>query len=68
MTKRLIDVDDCLLAQARATLGTSTMKETVNQALTEVVRAELRRRHAERLAAGDGIDLGRDEVMAQAWR
>ncbi|MGH9209898.1 MAG: type II toxin-antitoxin system VapB family antitoxin [Acidimicrobiales bacterium] len=37
MTKRLIDVDDDLLDRARLTLGTETLKETVNSALAVVV-------------------------------
>jgi Arc/MetJ family transcription regulator len=31
--KRLVDVDETLLEQARATLGTSTIKDTVSEAL-----------------------------------
>jgi Arc/MetJ family transcription regulator len=68
MTKRLVDIDDDLLERARRTLGTGTMKETVNRALEEAAAAELRRRHAERLASGDGTDLGREDTMAEAWR
>lgn len=33
MTKRLIDVDDEALGAARAELGTTTLKDTVNTAL-----------------------------------
>ena len=33
MTKRLVDIDDEALLAAQAELGTSTMKETVNEAL-----------------------------------
>jgi Arc/MetJ family transcription regulator len=33
VTKRLIDVDDAALDAARAQLGTSTIKDTVNEAL-----------------------------------
>ena len=40
MTKRLVDVDDEVLAQARRILGTETMKDTVNRALREVVRRD----------------------------
>lgn len=36
MTKRLIDVDDSVLASAQARLGTATIKETVNTALRRV--------------------------------
>jgi Arc/MetJ family transcription regulator len=68
MTKRLIDIDDDLLRVAKETLGTKTMKDTVNTALAEVVRAALRRHHAERLASMEGLDLDDPEVMADAWR
>ena len=68
MTKRLIDIDDSLLEQASSALRTRTMKDTVNQALGEVVRAELRRRHADRLAKMEGLELDNPEVMAGAWR
>lgn len=68
MTKRLIDVDDTLLEQARSALGTRTMKDTVNHALDEVVRGQMRRRHAERLLAMDGLDLADEGVMSRAWR
>lgn len=44
------------------------MKETVNAALSEVVAAELRRRHLLRLRTGEGMDLDDDEIMAGAWR
>ena len=67
MTKRLIDVDDTLLEQASGVLRTRTMKDTVNQALCEVVRAQLRRRHADRLVRMDGLEINNSEVMAGAW-
>ncbi len=68
VTKRLIDVDDTLLEKASGVLRTQTMKDTVNQALGEVVRAELRRRHADRLVRMDGLAIDDPEVMAGAWR
>jgi Arc/MetJ family transcription regulator len=33
VTKHLVDIDDAALASAQAELGTSTMKDTVNEAL-----------------------------------
>lgn len=68
MGKRLVDVDDHLLEQARKILGAATMKDTVNRSLAEVVRADKRRRHARRLLEMDGLDLDDAEVMDQAWR
>jgi Arc/MetJ family transcription regulator len=67
MSKRLVDIDDQLLAEASAVLGSGTMKETVNRSLEAVVLAARRRRHADRLAAMEGLDLADGEVMAGAW-
>jgi Arc/MetJ family transcription regulator len=39
VTKRLVDLDDDALAAARARLGTSTIKDTVNEALRQVAAA-----------------------------
>lgn len=68
MTKRLVDIDDALLAAAREALGAGTMKETVNTALRIAADLELRRRHLARLQADGLPDLRDDEVMASAWR
>ncbi len=65
VTKRLIDIDDEALAEARRVLGTPTMKATVNEALREVVALDRRRRFVARLAAGEGIDL---DLVTDAWR
>ena len=50
--KTTIDVDRALALQAAEILGTPTLKATVNQALREVVDAELRHRLATRIRAG----------------
>jgi Arc/MetJ family transcription regulator len=68
MTKRLVDVDDELLARAQEILGTKTMKDTVNGALGETVRRQLWRRHIERLRTMEGLDLDDPDVMKSAWR
>lgn len=68
MTKKLVDIDEAVLAQATAVLGARTMKDTVNQALAEVVRLGERRAHAARLAGMEGIDLADEQVMGGAWR
>jgi len=69
MTKTLVDIDDELLEAARAALGTSTKKDTVNAALREVLAMQ------RRAAAVDGLVewLGRNEpwddsVRDRAWR
>jgi Arc/MetJ family transcription regulator len=68
VSKRLVDIDDDLLDEASAVLGTSMMKQTVNRSLEQVVLAARRRRHADRLEAMRGLDLARPRLMAGAWR
>lgn len=68
MSKRLVDIDDELLAEATKILGASTMKEAVNRSLEEVVRAASRRRHVDRLRNMRNLDLDDPAVMAGAWR
>lgn len=68
MRKTSVEVDDRLLGQARELLGTSSIKETIDGALREVVRAEARRREIRALAVMDGLDLADEKVMARAWR
>jgi Arc/MetJ family transcription regulator len=46
MTKTLLDVDDDLLAEATAALGTSTKKDTVNEALRLAVETTRERRRS----------------------
>jgi len=50
--KTTIDVDRDLADEVAEILGTTTLKDTVNLALEEVRRAELRRRLAERVRSG----------------
>jgi Arc/MetJ family transcription regulator len=38
MTKHLVDIDDDSLAAARAELGTTTIKDTVNESLRRAAR------------------------------
>ena len=68
MRKTSVDVDEHLLDQVREVLGTSSMKETIDGALREVMRGEARRREIRALAAMDGLDLADEKVMAKAWR
>ena len=70
MTKRLVDIDDEILEEARHALGTTTLKDTVNQSLRTAVREHRRsqitredlRRVGELL-----LDLSDPDVMAKAW-
>src|SRR5579859_1037722 len=64
-----IEMDDALLAEARSVLGTRGLKETVDRALTEVVRASRRRALASRLASGAGLDFDDETTRAaRQWR
>lgn len=54
-----IEVDEALLAQAQAALGTRGLKDTVDAALKEIVRRALRGQLAKRLESGEGIDRSR---------
>ena len=67
MTKRLVDIADEKLDQAREILGETTLKGTVNAALDEVIALDRRRRLLERLTNQSGIDLAEDDVMREAW-
>jgi Arc/MetJ family transcription regulator len=68
MRKTSVDVDDRLLEQVRGVLGTSSIKETIDRALREVMRVEARRREIAALGVMDGLDLADEKVMAKAWR
>lgn len=52
MTKRLIDLDDELLAQAQRELGTSGVSDTVRLALQQAAAASARAHQVEWLASG----------------
>lgn len=68
MTKILVDVDDTLLADAMALLGTKTKKETINHALSEIVGRERRLKAYEdlrELAASGALDL--ESLREPGW-
>jgi Arc/MetJ family transcription regulator len=67
MRRTSLEVDEERLARAQQALGTTGIKETIERALDEVVRADLRRRLAERVRSGEGIDRG-DEVLEASRR
>jgi len=70
MTKRLVDLDDDTLDAARRVLGTATIKDTINTALTRSVETAGRRKITDedlKLFAEAARDLGDPEVMRKAW-
>ena len=65
MTKRLIEIDDELLAQAKEAVGARTISETVRRALEGAVTAADPSRFDRLVDALSGIEFGnRDD----AWR
>lgn len=65
--KTALLLDDELVAQVKALLGTRTTSETLAEALREVIRVRGRARHLERLHRRE-LDLPDPEVMRGAWR
>ena len=60
-----LDIDDDMLSQARTILGTRGVKDTVDEALREVVRREAGERIVSWLKEND--DLHNPEIMERAW-
>lgn len=57
VSKRLVDIDDDLLDQARRAAGTPTIKATVEAGLRRLVDADLTERHVRRLRRRNALDL-----------
>ena len=68
MRKTSVDIDEHLVEQAKVLLGTVSIKETIDSALREIVRMDIRRQEIRALAKMDGLDLADEKVMAKAWR
>lgn len=57
MTKRLVEIDDELLARAKSAAGTGTIKATVEIALRRLADEETVLRHVRRLRRAGALDL-----------
>jgi Arc/MetJ family transcription regulator len=68
VTRTLIDTNDELLERARAILGTGTKKDTVNEALAQVVALHARRQFLDDARRGDLADATDPDVEDLAWR
>ena len=68
MRKTSVDIDEHLIEQVKVLLGTVSIKETIDSALREIVRMDVRRQEIRALAEMDGLDLSDATVMAKAWR
>ena len=61
VTKRLVEIDDDLLARAKGAAGTETIKATVELALRRLADQESVLRHIRRLRRRGALDLARIE-------
>ena len=68
MKRTSLEIDEGQLARAQRALGTSGVKDTIDRALAEVIRADLRRQLAERVRSGEGIDRGNEMLDASRRR
>jgi Arc/MetJ family transcription regulator len=66
--KTSVEIDQQLLEAVQQALSTVTLRETIEEAFREVLRAEARREEVEALSTMRGMDLADPEVMAGAWR
>jgi Arc/MetJ family transcription regulator len=62
-----LEVDDEVLAQVQAVLGTSGLKDTVDAAFARLLRTERLRRSTDQLVSGVLIELD-PGLRAQMWR
>jgi len=65
MRRTTVELDDKLLRRVQRLLSTSGVKDTIEKAFQEVVRADLRRRLAARVRDGQGVDWG-DDILRDA--
>jgi Arc/MetJ family transcription regulator len=65
MRRTTLDIDEDMLAKAREILGTSGIKDTVDEALREIVRIEAGKRLIKWLKENE--DLHNPEIMERAW-
>lgn len=62
------EVDFVKVDQAKQLLGMSTLTDTIDAALNEVIALEQRRQLVDLLYHSSELDLGDETVMAKAWR
>jgi hypothetical protein len=66
--KTSFEVDFAKIDAAKNILGTTTLTDTVDEALEEVIKLERRQRLVELLFASEALALDDPDVMAGAWR
>ncbi len=65
--KTSFEVDFSKVEAAQQILGTTTLTETVDKALAEIVNIQKRQRLAEMLFSPGLLDLDDPEIMRDAW-
>jgi Arc/MetJ family transcription regulator len=65
MRRTTLDIDEDMLSRAREILGTRGVKDTVDEALREIVRIEAGRRLIAWLKENE--DLQNPAIMERAW-
>ena len=63
----VVEIDPDLVDAAKPVLGTTTIRDTIDAALREVVRSQAVRDHLGDMHTLDGLDLDDPEVMVRAW-
>jgi len=66
--KTSVEINEELLMAVQRALSTVTIKDTIEEAFREVLKAEARREEVAALAAMSGLDLANSSLMAGAWR
>jgi Arc/MetJ family transcription regulator len=66
--KTSVEINEELLSAVQEVLSTATLKETIEEAFREVLRAEARREEVDALSTMRGMDLADPDVMSRAWR
>ena len=66
--KTSVLINEELLVAVKAVLNTKTVKDTIERAFLEVLRAKAREEEVEALSIQKGMELNDDEVMSRAWR
>jgi Arc/MetJ family transcription regulator len=66
--KTSLEINEELLEAVQKILETPTIKDTVEGAFREVLKAEARRQEVEALTRMKELDLADSEIMAGAWR
>lgn len=66
--EREVEIDEELLVDVQRVLGTTSLKDTIEEAFREVLRMDARREEVCALSQMKGMDLADPAVMSGAWR